>query len=65
MKETIGRLWKFANTDISEIFTLDNVKNFAPLVNQISTLFDALNTAWGQLISSSLSTYYSLGCLSP
>ena len=78
MSEAFGRLWKFANTDVSKIFTLDNVKstaesgekvfelaealkeqkgkvkNLAPLVNQISTLFDALNTPWGQIIGASV-----------
>ena len=77
MKETLGRLWKFANTDVSKLVTLDNVKSTADsgkavfalakaleenksnaeigkYVSKISTLLDALNSPWGQLIGAGL-----------
>ena len=32
----------------------DDVQNLAPVVNKISTLFDVLNTPWGQIIGASV-----------
>ena len=42
MKETFGKLWKFPNTDVREIITLDNIKSTADSGKAVFGLAKAL-----------------------